>query len=92
MSNVYFVFYFSTHVHLQNGNILLILKTRRLSADLINVIKNALTWLSFYPNIYYFVTFLEGKTILTLRRNISSGGSRIFQMGGRCFVTNGGAH
>ena len=22
----------------------------------------------------------------------SSGGSRIFQMGGRCFVTNGGAH
>ena len=21
-----------------------------------------------------------------------SGGSRIFQMGGRCFVTNGGAH
>ena len=23
---------------------------------------------------------------------VSSGGSRIFQMGGRCFVTNGGAH
>ena len=23
---------------------------------------------------------------------ISSGGSRIFQMGGRCFVANGGAH
>ena len=23
---------------------------------------------------------------------IFSGGSRIFQMGGRCFVTNGGAH
>ena len=22
----------------------------------------------------------------------TSGGSRIFQMGGRCFVTNGGAH
>ena len=23
---------------------------------------------------------------------VTSGGSRIFQMGGRCFVTNGGAH
>ena len=23
---------------------------------------------------------------------VSSGGSRIFQMGGRCFVANGGAH
>ena len=23
---------------------------------------------------------------------MDSGGSRIFQMGGRCFVTNGGAH
>ena len=25
-------------------------------------------------------------------RKLSSGGSRIFQMGGRCFVANGGAH
>ena len=24
--------------------------------------------------------------------SFTSGGSRIFQMGGRCFVTNGGAH
>ena len=30
----------------------------------------------------------QGERIL----NIISGGSRIFQMGGRCFVTNGGAH
>ena len=27
-----------------------------------------------------------------LTPSINSGGSRIFQMGGRCFVTNGGAH
>ena len=30
------------------------------------------------------------KNCLKLRK--FSGGSRIFQMGGRCFVTNGGAH
>ena len=29
---------------------------------------------------------------LWYRLNVTSGGSRIFQMGGRCFVTNGGAH
>ena len=29
---------------------------------------------------------------MSVIRLICSGGSRIFQMGGRCFVTNGGAH
>ena len=28
----------------------------------------------------------------TFNIKVISGGSRIFQMGGRCFVTNGGAH
>ena len=29
---------------------------------------------------------------LILNGIVNSGGSRIFQMGGRCFVTNGGVH
>ena len=38
--------------------------------------------------MYFSVQCAGGDSVLTA----CSGGSRIFQMGGRCFVTNGGAH
>ena len=47
-------------------------------------------------NISCFIslTYNRGQRGRILGRlgNENSGGSRIFQMGGRCFVTNGGAH
>ena len=36
--------------------------------------------------------FLERAGRQSQKKCVTSGGSRIFQMGGRCFVTNGGAH
>ena len=41
------------------------------------------------PSIHFVLADYSVREILS---TITSGGSRIFQMGGRCFVTNGGAH
>ena len=45
---------------------------------------------SFFQTLFsvYIVNYLTSLTSQTA----FSGGSRIFQMGGRCFVANGGAH